>query len=471
MTFISLTEMLSYCPDFPGGSVGPAERLSSSLPVVPNRLSSDQYPEDQITNRQLPTTGNQLEVGTMPRLDNRKVKPVETLPPELNGQLNGADTLPRVLDQCCSIDEALSSGDLNTVDDEGFTLMTRAAYFNQPEHVRKLIRAKADVNQADSASWTPLIAAADQNCTEITGILLAAGADIEKTDSMMFGPLHAAAEVGNEEVTQMLLVAGADIEAVNRYGSTPLMSACRKGNKQVAERLVQYGADINARNCKTFTSVFQLACYYANESRDTDLLRFLIRQKVDVFTLDHNHWFPLLTVIAGGLSSEVEFILSRGWHKAVMGYDSRAFYLAALNGEDEILRILFQQIPDKTSAFQCIAKVTSLTGKFLVESPLRIIDRNFNEILSIENIVDSPYSLKYLCRSIIKRYAATDQYIVLDQLPLPDSLKKYCWQIPVCLYNKHDVAVWADFVESQRVADEDVDNDNVGSITAARLRK
>lgn len=449
--------------------MGPAERLSSSLPVAPNHLSSDHYPEDQITNRQLPTAGNQLEPGTMPRLNDRKVTPAEPSASELNGQPDGVDTLSSVLAQCCLSDAVLSAGDLNTMDCEGFTPMTRAAYFNQPERVKKLIRAKADVDLADNAGWTPLIAAADQNCTEVTSILLAAGADIEKTDSMMFGPLHAAAEVGNEEVAQMLLVAGADVEAVNKYGSTPLMSACRKGNKSVAERLVQYGADINASNCRTFTSVFQLACYYAAESRNTGLLRFLIQQRVEVFTLDHNHWFPLLTVIAGGLSSEVELILSRGWRKAIMGYDSHVFYLAALNGEDEILRILFQQIPDKTSAFQCIAKVTSLTGKFLVESPLRIIDRNFTEILSIENVVDRPCSLKHLCRTVIKRYAATDQYAVLNQLPLPDSLKIYCWQIPVCLYNQNDVSTWSEFVESQRVADADVDN--VGSITAVRLRR
>lgn len=343
--------------------------------------------------------------------------------------------------------------DLNRQDPEGFTPLTKASYYDQPDIIRLLIQSGVDINQVDASTWTPLIAAVDQNCVESARILLEAGADINKPDETGFTPLHTAAMVGHDNMAEMLLAAGAEINVVNDDGWSPLMVACFEGHECIVKRLVKCHADINGIN-NNRTSVFQLACDSAIKTKKTSMLAFLIEHKAKIFTLDKNNWFPLLTLISGDFISGVELLLSKGWEEAISGRESEVFYLAAREGYESMLRLLFHRTPDERESFNHISRLTCIgrarSVRYPVDFPLRLIDRNFNNILSPEYFEGGVCSLKHLCRRIIQKQMVSLQ---VEELPVHNCLQLYCWQIPVYLHNQDDFDDWIEFYSYNRSID------------------
>ncbi|HEV8248598.1 MAG TPA: ankyrin repeat domain-containing protein [Gaiellaceae bacterium] len=111
--------------------------------------------------------------------------------------------------------ELLDGGaDPNEFASDGFTPLTLAAFFNQPEAVRLLLDSGADVHQRARNEQIQVLpihsAAADGGSVEIVRMLLDAGADVNATQPGGFRAIDAARQEGNEELEQLLLERGAE---------------------------------------------------------------------------------------------------------------------------------------------------------------------------------------------------------------------------------------------------------------------
>ena len=141
---------------------------------------------------------------------------------------------------------------INTPDAQGRTPLRQAAFGDDPDMVRALIRSGANPNLADGQGKTPLQHA---QSADVATALVAGGADLEVRDEKGRTPLHNAvynpmqgahgAQYANRDLTHALLTSGADVNAVDRDGRTPLHLT---QDPTTAGNLMKAGADITIRD-------------------------------------------------------------------------------------------------------------------------------------------------------------------------------------------------------------------------------
>ncbi|KAI0222366.1 hypothetical protein LSAT2_026377, partial [Lamellibrachia satsuma] len=112
--------------------------------------------------------------------------------------------------------------DLNKTDENGRTILHRAAFHGNAVVVRDLVARKADVNKADQSLKTPLMCAAEVNADDIVKFLVDHGADVSKTDGFGRSALHFAVRKSTVAAVQCLLAADADATTKDDRGMTPL---------------------------------------------------------------------------------------------------------------------------------------------------------------------------------------------------------------------------------------------------------
>lgn len=124
-----------------------------------------------------------------------------------------------------------------------------AAEKGSTDLVKDLLSSGAQVDATNEDGWTPLHFAAFYDHTDIVRLLLDRGADANAVTSKdRRTPLHCAAVRGNEDTVMQLLDAGADPNAGNINGYTPLHNAALNGHTVTAGLLLDGGADANARD-------------------------------------------------------------------------------------------------------------------------------------------------------------------------------------------------------------------------------
>jgi ankyrin repeat protein len=124
---------------------------------------------------------------------------------------------------------------------DGFTALSLAAYFGQPEAVRLLLERGADVAAParNPMQVQPLHAAVAGNNRGAVALLLAAGADPDARQHGGWTPLMQAAAHGDVEVVDLFLGAGADPSLADEEGKTAADRAEEHGYRDLAERLRQ----------------------------------------------------------------------------------------------------------------------------------------------------------------------------------------------------------------------------------------
>ena len=129
------------------------------------------------------------------------------------------------------------------VNDDGFTLLHRVAFYGLVEESRLLLKHGADPNAVANDGSTPLHRSANRGLVEESSLLLRYGANPNAIDKNGETPLHEVIKIGRAEAEQpevepvatvrLLLDNDADPNAVNKYGFTPAKMIVPGYNKEV----------------------------------------------------------------------------------------------------------------------------------------------------------------------------------------------------------------------------------------------
>ncbi len=146
-----------------------------------------------------------------------------------------------------------NGADLNCRNDEGMTLLMRAAGLGKLDIVEVLLQMGANVQEKDAQGWTALMKALfnhelNRGFPEVVSALITAGAEVETGIGYGVRPLMLAAGYGEAGVIEVLLAAGADVNAKNEGGRTARMMAEAKDYVEVINLL--YQAEISQGDSK-----------------------------------------------------------------------------------------------------------------------------------------------------------------------------------------------------------------------------
>lgn len=136
-------------------------------------------------------------------------------PLHLAAEFNAPLATRHLLSLGCTMQAELPRNERGTFEHHRTTALHSAAFLNEPEIVRLLLKAdpQACLNGPDAVfTATPLALAAMVGAEDIIKDLLAAGADVNARDSdhAASTPLDYAVERGRPGIVRMLLAAGAD---------------------------------------------------------------------------------------------------------------------------------------------------------------------------------------------------------------------------------------------------------------------
>jgi ankyrin repeat protein len=122
---------------------------------------------------------------------------------------------------------------------DGFQPIGLAAFFGHTSVVKFLLVMNADFDtpSRNGLKVTPLNSAAAGGRIEIVRLLLARGADPNMRQADDFVPLHAAAQNGQHEMVELLLKHGADKSLKNKEGKSACDIALESGHQELAEFL------------------------------------------------------------------------------------------------------------------------------------------------------------------------------------------------------------------------------------------
>jgi ankyrin repeat protein len=249
--------------------------------------------------------------------------------------------------------EALCAGgaNVNAIDRDGVTLLTKAIDREKKETIKFLLDHKADPNAKDKQNRTAIHMAASKGNQPVMETLLALKGDINAADEEGRTPLDYAGD-SNAQWTEWLKSKGAkpgqpkpkpiepppaeeddgntplhlvlyknDLAALkqtiqantkllnqrNRDGETPLFKAVSLGWLEGAQALADAGADIQTVN-ETRRNLAHCAAGYGNIA----LLQWAVSKGVDSKATDNGGYTPLHRAAGNKTTDCVQFLLERG---------------------------------------------------------------------------------------------------------------------------------------------------------------
>lgn len=135
----------------------------------------------------------------------------------------------------------------------------RAAEIGQREAAMLFVDAGVNLETRNEQGWTLLMVAAFNGQDELVDLLAVRGADVHARDMGGNTALHWAAFSGNELAAQMLIKHHAELNPRNDGGSTPLLLAVLHRHLSAALLLIARGADLNAVNREGMSALHKAA--------------------------------------------------------------------------------------------------------------------------------------------------------------------------------------------------------------------
>jgi len=129
--------------------------------------------------------------------------------------------------------------------------LAEAAYKNNMEAVKDLLRRGADVDDRNEAGGTPLLYAAANGYEELLLFLISKGAALDLTNKGGNTALMCAAALGEEKMARLLIAKGAKLDVRNEEGNTAEEIAEQREHPEIVLMLRQAADAIRDR---------QLAC-------------------------------------------------------------------------------------------------------------------------------------------------------------------------------------------------------------------
>jgi tetratricopeptide (TPR) repeat protein len=174
--------------------------------------------------------------------------------------------------------QALQQGaSVNSVDDEGFTVLHRALMESQPDLVQTLLENGADVNVAiKSGAYegiTPLMMASAASGGWVEPLLMR-GAKVDATDKNGRQAFAYAVAGGNVETIKLLASHGVNLNWQSERGETYLMLAAESAQGESAKALIELGANRSLKDKDGMTAA------------DIAKLKMTQLEKEDSFTKD-----------------------------------------------------------------------------------------------------------------------------------------------------------------------------------------
>ncbi len=208
---------------------------------------------------------------------------IEASEPTTKAETSQEEASPeKMIDIASSLPKAVKEGDLgkvdlmlgmgmnvNSVDEEGSSLLLIAVRSGNEPLVDLLLRNGADRSFKDKNGFTALARACEDGNARVVNLLL-------KHDERKGAPeLLDACEKGRIRCASLMLDNGANLNAKDGTGATPLMLAAGKGNLDLVIALLNKGADLAAKDNKGFT-----ALGWAFSPLSADTTPFQVRREI-----------------------------------------------------------------------------------------------------------------------------------------------------------------------------------------------
>ncbi|KAI3705400.1 hypothetical protein L1987_75637 [Smallanthus sonchifolius] len=149
--------------------------------------------------------------------------------------------------------------DVDSVDDEGQTLLHLAISQSRADLVQLLLEFEPDIEARNNLGMTPLEAASALGEGLIVELLLAHRASTDRSESSTWGPVHLAAHGGHVDVLRLLLLKGANVNMLTKDGNTALHLAVEEQRRDCCRLLLASAARLDIRNSHDYDTPLHIS--------------------------------------------------------------------------------------------------------------------------------------------------------------------------------------------------------------------
>ncbi len=355
-------------PDAPPPGARPGEGAPPSSPQLRN-LSPGSDPRGRKRDREDSNADNR-EPSTEPLLKQARTEPsAPPQPPEI------------------AIFHAIDAGDITTLqsllsrypalinekylDDDGETLLCRAARHGQRDIVNLLLQMGAEVDARASNGATPLMFAAQAGQTEVIRQLHRKGADVNAVHVAFYdhSALFYAANANQLEACKCLVELGANLSAKSSAGDICLLPAVAANSLDVVQWLLQQRISIDEPN-NTGNTALMCACMAGHLA----MVRLLVARGADLAAKDTEGNTCLAWAVIQNHSEVVNWLLKQGVppdKPNVHGVTPivRAFFGRNWGIVDSLLQYGVDNFFDRsrsTTSLRIIAEAAAMDGQYQV---------------------------------------------------------------------------------------------------------
>ena len=226
--------------------------------------------------------------------------------------INWSDSKHTMLDWAGSRNDVVdvipaAGANVNAKDDQGWSILMKAAYAGDADIVRALLARGAEVNAQNPRAGTALIIAAEQGRAEVVSILMDHGADATLKGPTGGTALSIAASRGHTAVVEAILAKARKVDPVDLDGSDALVNAAGTGDVVAVAALLAKGIDVNALSTNGDSALGRAAA-----NGHAEMIRALVAKGANVNARNRVGFTALMFAALQGQSETARALLSAG---------------------------------------------------------------------------------------------------------------------------------------------------------------